>query len=663
MNREEADQRIRELRDILNDANEAYYQRAEPLMSDKEFDRLMEELIMLEQQFDLQTPDSPSIRVGGEPTKIFPTVEHRIPMLSLSNTYSHDELDEFDRRVSDLLGHTAYTYMVELKYDGMALRLRYDDGYLSLGATRGDGRKGDDITHNVKTIPDIPLRLHDDHAGLTEVRGEAYMELKAFAKMNEERDLEGKPLFANPRNAAAGTLKMQDPKIVAKRPIRFFAYDLLDETTSEMTQEAKLKKLEKLGFKSCSYTKSCSTIAEVHEIIDKWDKLRHTYPFESDGVVVKVNEERFREILGQTAKAPRWAIAYKFEAEQAATKISGITLQVGRLGKITPVAEMEPVLLAGTTVRRASLHNQDEINRKDIRVGDQVLVEKAGEIIPQVIKVLDPELPGRRGPYVIPSACPACGSELIKLPGEVDLRCMNTLCPPQIRARIEHFASRDALDIEGLGESVIDQLVSEKFIETYADLYELTYDQVVTLERMAEKSAGNLIHAIEASQKQSFERVLYGLGIRFVGITVARDLAAAFTSMEKLRQATVVALTEVASIGPKIAGSVHLFFQSEQNNRIVDRLKRYGLRMEAGQKRSYKLYGKTFVLTGTLPTLKRNEAREIIEKHGGKTTGSVSSGTDFVLAGESAGTKLNKARELGISIIGEENLLSMITSD
>lgn len=629
-------------------------------MSDREFDRLMHELISLEEQFDLRTQDSPSVRVGGEPAKEFANVEHRIPMLSLSNTYSHSELDEFDRRVRDILGHTDYTYMVELKYDGMALRLRYVDGYLTLGATRGDGRKGDDITHNVKTIYDIPIRLRDGYAEVTEVRGEAYMELKAFAGMNEEREKKGKPLFANPRNAAAGTLKMQDPRIVAKRPIRFFAYDLLDETTKDMTQESKLRKLEQLGFQACRHTKCCKSIAGVHEIIDQWDQLKHTYPFETDGVVIKVNEERYRETLGQTAKAPRWAIAYKFEAAQGASKINDITLQVGRLGKITPVAELEPVLLAGTTVKRASLHNQDEISRKDIRIGDQVMVEKAGEIIPQVVRVLDPDTEDRREPYVMPKQCPVCASGLIRLPGEVDYRCMNTICPPQVRARIQHFASRDALDIEGLGESVVDQLVSGQLIENYADLYELKYEQVLVLERMGEKSAGNLLKAIEDSKKQSFERVLYGLGIRFVGVTVARDLAGAFGSMQRLREAAVEEMTEVASIGPKIAESVHYFFENDRNKAVVERLERYGLNMAAGEKESARFTGKTFVLTGTLPTLKRNEAREIIEKYGGLTSGSVSKNTDYVLAGESAGGKLDKARELGVTVIGEKEFMQMV---
>lgn len=660
MNRTEAEKRVLELREVLYKANEAYYQKVKPIMSDREFDRLLDELIKLETQFDLQTPDSPSIRVGGEPSKDFATVEHKIPMLSLSNTYNHEDLNEFDRRVRSILGHSDYTYMVELKYDGMALRLRYDDGYLTLGATRGDGSKGDDITHNIKTVHDVPLRLNHGHAEVTDVRGEAYMELDAFARLNEERRQEGKPLFANPRNAAAGTMKMQDPKVVAKRPIRFFAYDILDESTKEMTQEEKLHKLEKLGFKACEHIKSCKSITEVHDIIDQWDKLKHTYPFESDGVVIKVNEERYREILGQTAKAPRWAIAYKFEAAQGISKILGITLQVGRLGKITPVAELEPVLLAGTTVKRASLHNQDEITRKDIRIEDQVVIEKAGEIIPQVVKVLDLEHNDRAEPYVMSKNCPVCGSELIKLPGEVDYRCMNTLCPPQVRARIQHFASRDALDIEGLGESVVDQLVNENLVDNYADLYDLKYKQLITLDRMGKKSAENLINAIQASKKQSMERVLYGLGIRFVGLTVARDLTSYFKSVDKLKESTLEEMICVASIGPKIAESVNFFFQNEQNDIVVDRLKKHGLQMVAEQKKSLQFSGKIFVLTGTLPTLKRNEAREIIENHGGETSGTVSKKVDYVLAGESAGSKLDKAKELGVPVISEDELIQMV---
>lgn len=662
MNVSEAEKKIAELRELIRKADYLYYQKAQPELTDREYDTAMEELIALEQQFDLQTPDSPSQRVGGAPTKDFPTVEHPIPMLSLSNTYNQEELDDFDRRVKDMLGHSDFSYMAELKYDGMALRLRYENGALVLAATRGDGRKGDDITANVRTIRDIPLKIENPVADIIEIRGEAYMERDAFAAMNRQREEEGDNVFANPRNATAGSLKLQDSKIVAQRPIRYFAYDMLLDDNREMSQSAKLDTLEEMRFHVCQHRTKCDNIQQVHQQIEQWDTTRNDYPFETDGVVVKVNEDKFRDELGQTAKAPRWAIAYKFEAEQAITKLNGITLQVGRLGSITPVAELEPVQLAGTTVKRASLHNQDEIERKDIRVGDQVIVEKAGEIIPQVVKVVDADAEGRAQPFQFPETCPACGSKLVKLPEEVAWRCVNLECPPQMRIRIEHFASRDAMDIDGLGESIVEQLVDEGLITNYADLYELTMEQLLPLERMAEKSAQNLIDAIQKSKEQPFDRVLYALGIRFVGTTVARDLAKSMQTLDKLMSASTEELTEIDSIGPRIAESVNLFFEDEQNRSLIERLKSYGLQMEADfdEPDSLILDGKTFVITGTLPTLKRNDAKALIEKNGGKATGSVSKKTDYLLAGEDAGSKLEKARKLEIPVIDEDSFFEMI---
>lgn len=664
MNIPESDQqKIKQLRELLEKANDAYYQEASPLMSDREYDKLLDSLLELELKYDVQTPDSPTVRIGGKPTKNFPNVEHPVPMLSLSNTYSLGELKDFDRRVQNILEHTSYSYNVELKYDGMALRLRYENGKLVLGATRGDGAKGDDITSNVKTVKDIPLHVKLPFPEVFEVRGECYMELEAFAAMNEQREAEGEAMFANPRNATAGTLKMQDPSIVAKRPIRFFAYDLLvDEVEEPLTQSKKLEMLEKLGFPVCPIRKHCQTIDEVCELIENWADKRSTYAFETDGAVIKVNEEKYRDILGQTAKAPRWAIAYKFEAEQALSKVLAITLQVGRLGTITPVAELEPVLLAGTTVKRASLHNEDEIRRKDIRVGDHVLIEKAGEIIPQVIRVVNPENYDRNQEFEFPKECPACGEALVRAEGEAAWRCINPKCPPQVRIRIQHFASRDALDIEGLGEAVVEQLVDAGLIQTYADLYELKKDDLVPLERMGEKSASNLIEAIEASKKQPFERVLYSLGIRFVGNKVAKDLAQAFGTIDALIEADLESLTQVDSIGPRIAESVIQFFSLEVNKIILDRLRAYGLQFKQAEKEggSSKLAGLTFVLTGTLPTMKRNDATKLVEEHGGKVTGSVSKNTSYVLAGDEAGSKLEKANKLGIPVIDENAFLEMI---
>ena len=663
MNKSEAQARVQELRELLNKANQAYYQEALPFISDKEFDEKLKELQTLESEFDLHEPDSPTNRVGGDVSSNFETVQHPVPLLSLDNTYNEDELNDFDGRVKKILGHDNYDYMVELKFDGASIRLRYENRKFVLGATRGDGQQGDDITNNLKTIQDIPLELPEQAPDIVEVRGEAYMEREAFARLNERREEEGLNVFANPRNSTAGSLKMQDPKAVAQRPIRFFAFDLILENEDEsLTQFKKAELLQEFGLPVSEHYRICSKIDEVHAIIQEWDDLRHKLPYETDGVVIKVNQSHYRDQLGTTSKFPRWAIAYKFEAEQATTRINDITLQVGRLGTITPVAELEAVELAGTTVKRASLHNEDEIKRKDIRIGDTVVVEKAGEIIPQIINVVNPDREDRNPPFRFPENCPACGSELIKYEDEVAWRCVNPTCPPQVRIRIEHFASRDAMDIEGLGESVVDQLVSAGLIQTYADLYELQKDQIRDLERMAEKSAQNLIDAIEKSKEQPFERVIYALGIRFVGKTVAKDLAKAFKSMEQIQSVTETDLEAVDSIGPRIAESVVSFFRNDKNRQIVEALKAHGLQFELEEEDlvSNIFEGKKFVLTGSLPTLTRKEATELIEKHGGKTASSVSGNTDYVLAGESAGSKLDKANKLGVPVLDEANFREMI---
>ncbi len=663
MTTEEAKQRVSELRGLLKRANEAYYQEAQPFISDKEFDEYLKELEKLEEAYGLEDPASPTQRVGGEPSSDFATVEHPVPLLSLDNTYNEEELRDFHQRVIKILGHNDFQYLAELKFDGAAIRLRYENGKLVLGATRGDGERGDDITRNIKTIRDIPLSLEGSHPEVVEVRGEAYMEREAFVRMNEYREEQGLSVFANPRNSTAGSLKMQDPREVARRPIRFFAFDLILENNREaVTQFEKMKLLQQYGIPVCEHYRLCDNIDEVFQVIDKWRNLRHELPYETDGVVVKVNEDRLRDTLGSTSKAPRWAIAYKFEAEQATTTIEAITLQVGRLGKITPVAELKAIELAGTTVKRASLHNEDEIHRKDIRVGDRVIVEKAGEIIPQVVSVVNPDREDRSPKFQMPSICPACGEDLVKLGDEVAWRCINHECPPQMRSRIEHFASRDAMDIEGLGEAVVDQLVTEDLIKTYADLYDLKKEQLVPLERMGSKSAQNLIDAIRASKKQSLDRVIYALGIRFVGKTVARDLAQAFGSMDKLVAASEEELTAIDSIGPKIAESVVAFFSQEKNLHIIDTLRSHGLtfEMEVQEAASGKLEGKKFVLTGSLPGFTRKEATELIRKHGGDTASSVSGNTDYVLAGESAGSKKEKALKLNIPVISEQDFLEMI---
>lgn len=658
--------RVDWLRKRLHEANDQYYNQAQPTLSDREYDALMDELIQLETQYNLQTPDSPSVRVGGTITKTFKTVTHKTPLLSLSNTYNEGELLDFDRRIRDILGHSDYSYSVELKFDGMALRLTYSNGILMEAATRGNGIEGDDITANVRTIKDIPLTLkHIPFSGELDIRGEAYMEREAFAAFNEQRQADGEQAFANPRNATAGSLKLQESKEVANRPIRFFAYDLIVENPpKDLTQVHKLNLLKDMGFPVCEHRRHCRSIDDVLAIIKEWDELRHRLPYDTDGVVVKINEDRFRDTLGSTAKAPRWAIAYKYQAEQAETTLLDITLQVGRLGTITPVAELEPVLLAGTTVKRASLHNEDEIHRKDIRVGDRVLVEKAGEIIPQVVSVVNPDRKHRSEPFKMPANCPECGSTLVKTEGEVAWRCENPSCPPQVRHKIEHFASRSAMQIDGLGEAIVDQLVSQGLIKTYADLYDLTVDQVANLERMGKKSAQNLIQSIEESKNRPFEKVLFALGIRFVGSTVARDLAQHFRNIDAIIHATYDELIQVDSIGPKIAESVLDFFSKSENLTLLNRLKRAGLQfqMEEKQVSSQKLQGLTFVLTGTLPSMKREEATALIESHGGKVSSSVSKKTSYVLAGEEAGSKLDKARALGVPVLSESEFLALINS-
>jgi len=659
----EAKSRVEELRELLDKANKAYYTDARPFISDWEYDTFLDELNKLEEEFDLYDPDSPTQRVGGEPTDGFTTVRHPVPMLSLDNTYNEEELTDFDRRVRDILGHSDYDYLVEMKFDGAAMRLRYENGELVLGATRGNGAQGDDITTNVKTIQDIPLYLDGNFPSVVEVRGEAYMEKAAFVRMNEYREEEGLNVFANPRNATAGSLKMLDPRTVVQRPIRYFAYDLLTENSEQLlTQHDKMVHLKSYGLPVSDHFVVCENIQQVHRQIEEWEELRHELPFETDGVVIKVNQEHFREELGATSKAPRWAIAYKYEAEQATTKINSITLQVGRLGTITPVAELAPVQLAGTTVKRASLHNEDEIHRKDIHEGDKVTIEKAGEIIPQVVSVLDKDRENRGPEFHMPENCPACDEKLVRLDDEVAWRCINPECPPQVRSRIEHFASRDALDIEGLGESIVDQLVTHQLVQTYVDLYELSTDQLIPLERMGQKSAQNLVDSIEKSKKQSFDRVIYALGIRFVGKTVARDLARAFKNMDALMEANVDDLTAIDSIGPRIAESVTAFFKSERNRKLIESLRNHGLtfEQEAQETASNTLEDVTFVLTGSLPHLTRKEAKTLIEKHGGKTTSSVSGNTDYVLAGDSPGSKYDKAVKLDIPILDESSFLEMV---
>ncbi|RPF79699.1 MAG: NAD-dependent DNA ligase LigA [Rhodothermaceae bacterium TMED105] len=692
------EQRVIELRDLLHRANEAYYQEAAPFISDKEFDQALAELHHLEQTYGIDTTDSPTQRVGGGPSEAFQSVRHPIPMLSLDNTYNADELREFDERLRKGLGpNTSFTYSVELKFDGASIRLRYEQGEFVLGATRGNGVEGDDITANLKTVGDIPLRLSAPSEDLfssasvpdvLEIRGEAYMEREAFARLNTSREEQGLAVFANPRNSTAGSLKMQDPREVARRPIRFTAFDVLEgegagagqgasegavaATTSSNatlgdTHLARLNTARSYGLPVNEHSKQCTTIEEVLEVIQHFDTLRHELPYDTDGAVIKVNEVALRPELGNTAKSPRWAIAYKFEAEQAETTLRDITIQVGRLGTLTPVAELEPVQLAGTTVKRASLHNEDELRRKDIRVGDLVIIEKAGEIIPQVVSVAPSSLhaPDRQPPFDFPQACPACQQQVVKLDDEVAWRCVNPSCPPQLLERLSYYASRDAMDIDGLGEALVGQLIEQGYVESVADFYSLTHDQIAGLERMADKSAQNTIEAIQASKAQPLEKVLQGLGIRFVGKTVARDIAQHMGSMQAIMTASQDELIAIPSIGPRIVESLQAFFAREANQKLIQRLQEAGLTLtqEARETTSTLFEGMTFVLTGTLPTLTRTQAAERIEEHGGTVSSSVSKKTSVVLAGESAGSKLDKARAWGIQIMDEAEFLRMIEEE
>lgn len=658
--------RVEKLRKELHEHDYRYYVLAEPTISDEEYDRLMRELQELEQRYpELQTPDSPTQRVGGQPTKEFPTVQHDPPMLSLANSYSEEEIRDFDRRVRTLLGNDKPRYVAELKFDGVAIALRYRNGIFVQGATRGDGTQGDDITANLRTIHSLPLRLRnpDKHFLNIEVRGEAYMDKADFVEMNRQREAAGEKLFMNPRNSTAGTLKLQDPKIVASRPIKMFAYFLLAPEAKLTSHYNNLQILRSLGFPVNEHTTLCASIDEVIAFWRTWEQKRGDLPYDIDGIVVKVDSLEQQARLGSIAKSPRWAIAFKFSSRKAETILKDIILQVGRVGTITPVAELQPVFVGGTTVSRASLYNMDYIQELDLRVGDTVIVEKGGDVIPKVTEVVLAKRPKHAVPYTIPKHCPECGSPLFKPEGEVNYYCDNAECPAQVKGRIEHFASRGAMDIEGLGEAVIEQLVGLGWVKNYADLFVLHKHrkEMVELERWGEKSTQNLLDAIEESKKRPFHRVIYALGIRHVGQGVAQLLSEHFPSIDALQRASVEDLQAVSGIGPQIAESVARFFREKHHREIIRRLKEAGVTMSAATPRKKgPLSGLTFVLTGTLPTYTREQAKRMIEEAGGKVASSVSKNVQYVLVGEDAGSKLEKAKQLGIPTIDEEAFKKMI---
>lgn len=660
------EQKIKSLRKELQEHNYRYYVLDEPTISDYEFDIKLKELQALEAKHpEFYDPNSPTLRVGGEVTKNFETVAHEHRMYSLDNSYSKEDLEDWEKRIQRILGDVPVEFVCELKYDGASISLTYEEGRLVRAVTRGDGFQGDDVTTNVKTIKSVPLKLRGDYPPKFDIRGEIILTLEGFAKMNQERIENGEEPYMNPRNTASGSLKLQDSALVAKRPLDCLLYSIVG-VSGLKTQFEVLEKARAWGFKVPTVAKLCKNIDEVLKFVEYWDVHRHELPYETDGVVIKVNSLQQQEELGYTAKAPRWAIAYKFKAEQVATVLKEITYQVGRTGAITPVANLEPVLLAGTTVKRASLHNADQIAKLDIREGDTVFVEKGGEIIPKIIGVDFTKRDPDSKPTKYIEHCPECGTPLVRKEGEAQHFCPNdTGCPPQITGRIQHFISRKAMDIEGLGGETVELLFKEGLIENYADLYTLTVDQIIPLERMAEKSAENLVNGVEASKKIPFERVLFALGIRYVGETVAKKLAKAYKNIDALMAASEEELTAVDEIGERIAQSVVQFFQNPANLEIVERLKSYGLQFslseEQLQNQSDILKGKTFVVSGVFETLGRTELKKLIEDNGGKVASSISSKTSYVVAGANMGpSKKTKAESLGIPIISEQEFLGML---
>ncbi|MCM3612729.1 NAD-dependent DNA ligase LigA [Planococcus sp. MERTA32b] len=663
MDRIKAEQRVSELNELLGNYGHAYYVLDNPMVPDAVYDQLLNELIELETFYpDLVFPDSPTQRVGGAPISNFEKVTHDRPMLSLSNVFGEDDLREFDKRVRSGAGEKI-EYVCELKIDGLAVSLIYEDGKFVRGATRGDGRVGEDITVNLRTIRSIPLKLKEPVS--LEVRGEVFMPKKSFHKLNEQRGENGEEVFANPRNAAAGSLRQLDPKIAANRNLDVFIYGIGGDAENYGLDEhhESLNYLQKLGFKTNGERKVCYSVEEVLAYIETWTEKRGNLSYEIDGIVIKVNRFLQQQELGFTAKSPKWATAYKFPAEEVMTNLIDIELSVGRTGAVTPTAILEPVSVAGTTVQRASLHNEDLIKEKDIRIGDKVIIRKAGDIIPEVVRAMVELRSGDEEPFRMPENCPACDAELVRIEGEVVLRCVNPKCPAQITEGLIHFVSRNAMNIDGLGEKVIEQLYQEQLIADIADIYKLTKDQLLELERMGDKSASNLIAAIDASRSNSMERLLFGLGIRHVGEKAARILSEHFGSMEKLMDATLEELTAIHEIGDKMADAIVTYFDSEEVRALVERLAAENVNLTYTGKRvqveagANAFAGKKIVLTGKLEQLTRSEATERIEAMGGNLSGSVSKKTDLLIAGEDAGSKLDKARDLKIEIWNEQQLI------
>lgn len=663
----EIKQKIESLRTELREHNYNYYVLDNATISDFEFDMKLKELQALEAKYpEFYDASSPTLRVGGTITKNFETVVHEHRMYSLDNSYSKEDLEDWEKRIQKILGDAQVEFTCELKYDGASISLTYENGQLVKGLTRGDGFQGDDVTSNIKTIRSVPLQLKGDYPPKFDIRGEIVLPFEGFAKMNQERIENGEDPYMNPRNTASGSLKLQDSALVAERPLDCLLYSIVGVNLKLESQSQMLEKARDWGFKVPKAAKLCKTTEEVLEFIDHWDKHRHELPYETDGVVIKVNSIQHQEELGYTSKSPRWAMAYKFKAEQVSTVLNEITYQVGRTGAITPVANLEPVLLAGTTVKRASLHNADQIEKLDIREGDTVFVEKGGEIIPKIVGVDFTKRPISSQPTQYIDHCPECNTPLERTEGDAKHYCPNEYgCPPQITGRIQHYISRKAMDIEGLGGETVELLFKEGLIENYADLYLLTKEQLIPLERMAEKSAENLVKGVAESVKIPFERVLFALGIRFVGETVAKKLARAYKNIDSLMVATVEELITVDEIGQRIAESVVSFFRNGINLEIISRLRQYGVQFEVSadklENQTDLLKGQTFVVSGVFENLSRDELKKLIEDNGGKVGSSISSKTSYLVAGDKMGpSKRTKAESLGVPIISETDFLNML---
>ena len=666
MQSHEISAKILALSNELNDHNYRYYVLAEPVISDQEFDLKLKELEALEKQFpEFALPNSPTKTVGGGLLDEFKTVTHKRRMLSLGNTYSEEELLEFDERVRKSLGIDAVEYVCELKIDGLAISLFYENGQLIQAVTRGDGFQGDDVTENVKTIRSVTQQLHGNYPTSFEIRGEIFMHRKGFDRLNQQRQAQGEATYANPRNVASGSLKIKDAKEVAKRPLDITLYHFLSDQYPFATHSESLIQAQSWGIKTAEHSQTCRSIDEVFDYLKRWDAARHDLGFDTDGVVIKVNSLRHQEELGFTAKVPRWAIAYKFQTETATSKLLGITYQVGRTGAITPVAELQPVSLLGTTVKRASLHNANEIERLDVRIGDTVFVEKGGEIIPKIVGVDFSRRAENSVPHMYITNCPECNSELQRNDGEAQHYCLNSEeCPPQAIGKIEHFVGRKAMDIQSIGSEMAETLYQQGLVKELADLYFLTFDQVLALDRVGEKTAMNLIEGIETSKSQPFERVLFGLGIRFVGETVAKKLAQGLGNIDAIMVATEEQLVAIDEIGERIAESVVQYFSEEKHRMGIERMKAAGLTFTAIQKESLGdgLAGKTMVISGVFAKHSRDEIKVMIEAHGGKVGSGVTGKTDFLVAGDGIGpSKLEKATQLGVNIIDEDTFLTMIS--